>query len=202
MISRNDSRVFCPDAWSDAARKQRSSSARSLHHDHGCSPSSRLRFRLFFLPLAVPCRGDVSVGLEGAQAAPAPARQQVGRAFLPTFLPLSPEPGGEFEEGTEQGGAIVVHQIDKTGLLHQAAELDQMTGARPPVVGSIRKCGARIPRRTTALPSATTTARGLIGPPHGFLCSPITRATGHTKRHPAAGRVHFGYRGVGLGQAP
>ncbi len=42
------------------------------------------------------------------------------------------QPVGELEEGAEKGGAIVVHKRDQAGLLHQAAELDQVAGAFTP----------------------------------------------------------------------
>lgn len=44
-------------------------------------------------------------------------------------LPMLLQPGGEFEEGAEQGGTIIVDQLDQTRLLHQAAEFDQMAGS-------------------------------------------------------------------------
>src|SRR5487761_219875 len=92
-----------------------------------------LRFRLSAFRPRVRYRCLVLVGLEGAQAAPAPSRQQISRAFPLAFLCLPLEARGEFQEGAEEGGAIVVHQIDEAGLLNQATELDQMPGARPPV---------------------------------------------------------------------
>jgi hypothetical protein len=45
------------------------------------------------------------------------------------FILLPLKPCREFEEGTEQGSAIIVHQLDQPGLLHQASELNQMPGA-------------------------------------------------------------------------
>ena len=42
--------------------------------------------------------------------------------------------GGEFEEGSEQGSAVIVHQFYQPGFLHQSAELDQVTGACAPVL--------------------------------------------------------------------
>ena len=44
------------------------------------------------------------------------------------------QPSRQFEEGAEQGRAIIVHQLDQSGLLHQAAEFDQVTGASAPVL--------------------------------------------------------------------
>ena len=47
------------------------------------------------------------------------------------------QPLCEFEECTEQGSAIVLHQIDQPGLLHQAAEFDELTGTCAPVLNPL-----------------------------------------------------------------
>jgi hypothetical protein len=47
------------------------------------------------------------------------------------------ERGRKFEEGPEQGSTIIVHQLDQPGLLHQATQLNQMPGARAPVLNSL-----------------------------------------------------------------
>jgi hypothetical protein len=44
------------------------------------------------------------------------------------------EPCRDFEEHAEQCSAIVVHQLDQSGLLYQASELNQMPGARATVL--------------------------------------------------------------------
>ena len=49
---------------------------------------------------------------------------------LPTFL----DPPREFEERAEQGGAVIIDQLDQPGLLHQAAQLDQVPCPRAPVL--------------------------------------------------------------------
>ena len=36
---------------------------------------------------------------------------------------------GQFHEGAEHGGAVVVGQRDEAGLLHEAAEFDEVAGA-------------------------------------------------------------------------
>ena len=66
---------------------------------------------------------------------------EVGRAFPLRFIPFPLEPRGEFEKGAEQGGTVVVHQLDQTGLLHQAAEFDQMSGPCPPVLDPLTGIG-------------------------------------------------------------
>ena len=53
-------------------------------------------------------------------------------AFIPFLLP--PEPCRKLEQSAEHRGAIIVHQLDETGFLHQPSELDKMTCARPPVL--------------------------------------------------------------------
>jgi hypothetical protein len=50
-------------------------------------------------------------------------------------LPL--KPCCDFEEGAEQCSAIVVHQLDQPGLLHQASELNQMPGACAPILNPL-----------------------------------------------------------------
>jgi hypothetical protein len=37
------------------------------------------------------------------------------------------EPCRQFEEGAEEGGAIVIHQLDQARLLHQTAKLNELT---------------------------------------------------------------------------
>ena len=54
----------------------------------------------------------------------------------------SAQPVGEIEERAEQGGAVIVHQFDQAGLLHQAAEFDEVTGALAPRLGPVAHVGA------------------------------------------------------------
>ena len=91
------------------------------------------RSRLPFLPQA-PCDSfrRFLVGIEGVQSAPSPACKLIGLAYLLVFILL--QPVCEFEEGPQQGRPVIVHQLDQPGLLHQAAEFDQMPGARAPVL--------------------------------------------------------------------
>ena len=83
--------------------------------------------------LYCPRRG-LLVRLERAEAAAPPACEGIAETFalaFNLFLSLLPASQliGQFEEGAEQGGAIVVDQIDEAGLLHQAAEFDELPGA-------------------------------------------------------------------------
>ena len=75
----------------------------------------------------------IPLGLEHPEPPPPPARARIAETFslafnLFFFLPVL-QLIGEFEEGAEQGGAIVVDQIHQPRFLHQAAELDELAGA-------------------------------------------------------------------------
>ena len=50
------------------------------------------------------------------------------------FILLPMEPAYKFEEGTEQGSPVIIHQFDQPGFLHQAAEFNQVAGACAPVL--------------------------------------------------------------------
>jgi hypothetical protein len=52
------------------------------------------------------------------------------------------QPVGDLKEGAEKGGAIVVDQRDEPGLLHEAAEFDQMAGALAACLGPVAHVGA------------------------------------------------------------
>jgi hypothetical protein len=71
--------------------------------------------------------GRSLVGIEFAQAAAAPAGEQIGAAdsLISSILKAT----GEVEEGAEQGGAVIVDELDQAGFLDEAAELDEMAGA-------------------------------------------------------------------------
>ncbi len=45
---------------------------------------------------------------------------------------LVPELVGKFEDGTIEGGAVVVHKIDKPGFNDEPADLNKMAGAFAP----------------------------------------------------------------------
>ena len=97
---------------------------------------------LFRLPCFLPIRRH-SIGIEGAQATAAPdGGELLGRAIV--IRASVAELIGEIEEGAEQGGAIVVGQLDKAGFLHQAAQLDQMAGAFAAYLGPIAHVGASL----------------------------------------------------------
>jgi len=49
---------------------------------------------------------------------------------------------GELEEGTEEGGAIVLDELDQAGLLDEAAELDQVASAFAPCPDARAHVGA------------------------------------------------------------
>jgi len=65
------------------------------------------------------------------QSAPPPACLEVVRLFL-VFILL--QPSGNFEKRAEQRGAIVVHEFDEAGLLYEAAEFDEVSGACAPIL--------------------------------------------------------------------
>lgn len=93
----------------------------------------------FFPPARWLCRGFL-VGVEGPESAASPTGYEVGSLFTLAFILL--EPRGEIEEGAEEGGAIIVHELDEAGLPHQAAELDEVAGARSPVLNPLAGVGA------------------------------------------------------------
>jgi hypothetical protein len=70
------------------------------------------------------CGGVVLVGIEGAQAVAAPTGEEIGVADALVFVVL--EATGEFQEGAEESGAVIV---DQAGFLDEAAELDEVAGA-------------------------------------------------------------------------
>jgi len=106
---------------------------------HGSVRSQNLAFRCWW------CRHlsrGVTVGLEGAEAAAAPACGEVAR--IVAGVVRSTEPIGEIKEGAEQGRAVVVGQFDEAGFLDQAAEFDEVTGALAAFLGPIAHVGASL----------------------------------------------------------
>ena len=100
-----------------------------------------------FLPRARSWRRFL-VGIENTQSAASPACLEIGGGyFLASILFRLPvlELIGESEEGTEQSGAVVVKQLDQSGLLHEAAEFDELAGAFAaflhPVAGVVTSAG-------------------------------------------------------------
>ena len=90
--------------------------------NHGFAP--------FLLPM--PYLYGITLGLESAQSPPSPACKLIGLAYLLVSILL--QPVRQFEEGAQQRRAIIVHQLDQPGLLDQAAELNQVSCARTPVL--------------------------------------------------------------------
>ena len=82
----------------------------------------------------------ILVRLEGAEAATAPACEQFGTTCVLVFTLL--QPVCEFQECTEQCGAVIVGQIDEAGFLHEAAQLDQVTCALASFADPIAGIGA------------------------------------------------------------
>ncbi|OJW30445.1 MAG: hypothetical protein BGO51_00225 [Rhodospirillales bacterium 69-11] len=81
--------------------------------------------------------GSFLVGIKSAQSSSPPACDLIRLAYSLVFILLPLKPCRDFEEGAEQCGAIVVHQLDQPGLLHQAAKLNQVAGARAPVLNPL-----------------------------------------------------------------
>src|SRR5713101_8705371 len=72
-------------------------------------------------------RGCRAIRIERAQATPAPGDGELRRRAVVIVAAVS-KLIGEFEEGAEEGGAIVVGQLDQAGFLDEAAELDELAG--------------------------------------------------------------------------
>ena len=66
-----------------------------------------------------------------------PACHELGLTCSLVFILLPLEPRREFEEGAEQGGAIVFHQLGQPSFLHQSAQLDQMPGTCAPILNPL-----------------------------------------------------------------
>jgi hypothetical protein len=47
------------------------------------------------------------------------------------------EPCGKFKEGAQKGSAIIIDQLDQTGFLNQASQLDQVPGACTPILNPL-----------------------------------------------------------------
>lgn len=88
-------------------------------------------YRFYFL-LPEPC---VTVGIEGTEATPPPAYGEM--AGIVIRVGGFAQPVGQRQEGAEERGAIIVHQLDQSGLLDQTAEFDQLAGACPSVLNPL-----------------------------------------------------------------
>ena len=82
----------------------------------------------------------VTVRIEGAEAAPAPACGKMAR--IVAGVVCAAELVGEVQKGAEEGGAVVVHQFDQAGFLYEAAEFDEVAGALAARLGPIAHVGA------------------------------------------------------------
>ena len=91
-----------------------------------------LPFRSPLIPAALRDRESLLIGVEGPHSAPPPPCHQIGRTSI--VLAAVAELIGEFEKRPEQGGAIVVDELDQAGFLDEAAEFDEMAGASTPVL--------------------------------------------------------------------
>ena len=84
------------------------------------------------------CLSRIAFGRKGAQAGPAPPRPEVGGVVVTQ----APELAGNLQKRPEQGGAIVLDQLDQPSLGDQAAEFDQMPGALAAFLDPIARVGA------------------------------------------------------------
>jgi hypothetical protein len=87
-----------------------------------------------------PSAHGIAIGIEGAKATTAPACGEM--ASIVAGVIRSAQPVGQVHEGAEQCGAVVVHQLDQAGLLHQATEFDEVSGALTARLGPIAHVGA------------------------------------------------------------
>jgi hypothetical protein len=62
----------------------------------------------------------LAIGLEGTKAPTAPACGEVTGIVTGVAQPL--EAVGHLDEGAEESGAVVVHQLDQPRLLHQTGD--------------------------------------------------------------------------------
>ncbi len=88
----------------------------------------------------MPDSSRFAVGVEGFEAFAAPAVCEM--AGVDAGLSESLQAIGEFEEGAEEGGAVILHQFNQAGLVDEAAELDEVTGAGAACLGPIAHVGA------------------------------------------------------------
>lgn len=55
------------------------------------------------------------------------------------------QPARQFQERAEQCGAVVIHKLDQPGLLHEATQLDELSGACAsflhPIAGIVASAG-------------------------------------------------------------
>ena len=76
--------------------------------------------------------------LESAHSGSPPAGAKVGGVRVACF----PKLRGEVQKRAEQGGAIVVQQLDQVGFNDEATEFDQATGSFTSCLGPIAGVGS------------------------------------------------------------
>ncbi len=85
-------------------------------------------------------RLDFFLRLERAHSLSPPPRLE--RSGILSLRSLCLELFGQFHHGSEQGRAIVVEQLDQPGLVHEAAELDELPSAGASFLRPVAGIGA------------------------------------------------------------
>ena len=80
------------------------------------------------------------LSLEGAHASALPPCLEGCGTF--SLRPACLELFGGFEENAEQGSAIVFQRLDEAGLVHQSAELDELSCSCAPFLNPVAGIGA------------------------------------------------------------
>ena len=112
------------------------------------------------------CLSRIAFGRKGAQAAPAPPRAKMAGVVVAH----APELAGNLQQRPEQGGAIVLDQLNQPSLGDQAAEFDQTPGALTAFLDPIARVGAGacgIEPVTRQPPAAAALPLWLAAPPAG-----------------------------------
>jgi hypothetical protein len=82
-----------------------------------------------------------SIGIEGAEAAAAPGSGELRWGAIITFA-TETKLIGDIEESAEEGGPIIVDDINQAGLLDETTEFDQMACARASILDPLPRIGA------------------------------------------------------------
>jgi hypothetical protein len=96
---------------------------------------------MFFRGHACGRGGSLLVGIEGAEAASAPGSGELRWGAIITFA-TETKLIGDIEESAEEGGPIIVDDINQAGLLDETTELDEMACARASVLHPLPRIGA------------------------------------------------------------
>jgi hypothetical protein len=86
---------------------------------------------------------SVLVGVKGPEAATAYGEM----VWIVICGVRSAESIGQFHEGAEHGGAVIVGQLNESSFLHQAAEFNEVSGAFTTSLGPIAHVGGSRLRR-------------------------------------------------------